>query len=1054
MGIVSIPGRSIGRVKSSSREITPTESDIGTAASSQARQAQEKKVINVVQEEQEEEREAQVQQVVSKGIGLTQQELETLIWYPWGDKFASLPKDVQIKIERMHQDAIGGARERASAKVSQSDILKAVYAAQSGEFGDVKKISLGGGQSESAVQDVETSKVHPAELISKGTYDTSTGTYTDSQGNKMSMSMSNALKQGVVFINPANRMSQADMVSLETNRYVQQGYSPTDAAVLAEVSARQGGVSFTPREAEKVLNQNRAYSSNGKSNVLPLLSAGMANRPSDSNVSGDINYSEVKEAYKSKEAYKRKKQATIEAYKGSGLEKPKYSISQTIQLILGNIKEAWKKRGTGMVTAQEILEPIEYTGELKSEQEVFLTNTGEIIEKISNRENIEKYEEMGFGEVITKKEAADIYAQKYNVTEYKEMTPEAAYFKLSEDIQNKLMPEYQAKLSAGELTEEEANRQYQEAVSKEYILKSSDVRAYFIEREKLGIGERTGKDIAEAIPSTLEVAGLVALTATGAGGATLAAGYIAGMGEKDIITALTNKNLSDTQRIMLGASGSAKALLGAVGVGGTLNAIEREAQNQIIMNKLNKLNQQDIKFIGLNIQGEKGSIGVLRGYQQAGSLKTEYELAGIIKKVGSRAYFMPYGQGTATTTGTVLSTYEKEVNILLASGSQLGSKGINIPLNEKLSKVFSKDVVEDILSTGALFEKGSLGFENRIVFPTGDIITKSNKATKKLIKDLSKNARLGNEININFEETNIMRINKDWFYSETADKSVKGITKVITPEDFMQGYKFFAKPSDNIARAAMEQIQQKELETNLVNQLNKMKNYQSASIEKIINKAGAKTNKLTQVSDISAEQINIPTKSVSIEKLNVKSIEQSSDILSMGIKSKTSQRTKARSRTKQEIALMQQARNMTKEMGVQKENYQQLQKPMIKTKAVQQQMEQQPQKVNMRLKSPKPVNINDLFEPKITPKMFKMPEKREKETFINKIMKRKQKKIKQEGYTPTIEAAILQGKPLQISKKDYKKLRKKIFSGFETRPVIEIVESNRKPLDVDIDFTI
>lgn len=65
-----------------------------------------------------------------------------------------------------------------------------------------------------------------------------------------------------------------------------------------------------------------------------------------------------------------------------------------------------------------------------------------------------------------------------------------------------------------------------------------------------------------------------------------------------------------------------------------------------------------------------------------------------------------------------------------------------------------------------------------------------------------------------------------------------------------------------------------------------------------------------------------------------------------------------------------------------------------------------------------------------------------KQKTTNKKLKTKIKK--DEAYAASLIAAAVQAKPFKVTKKQYEKLKKNIYSGFETRPVLEIEEPKKK----------
>lgn len=920
--------------------------------------------------------------------------------------------------------------------------------------------------------------------IPQGTYNPSTKIYTSPSGVKQSMATApegsiitnvQQQKQSISNLSTSEAKTQLqnqinqNIIKSEYQRYNSLGYGQVNSMLLAEESARRGGVSFTPEAAEKIIRQRTLDKSNGKSDVLSRLRSRVSVGMETGDFSSDSDVNDFNKGFKKTEAGQReiRNEAYISATEGV-VKKTRLSISDAIKAVLGNVKDAWKNRGIRTVSAEEILKPIEYTGKASEEKLVVLTDKGEIRKKGAfESEEFLRASTKDIGKVLTREEAAKELAKIYGTTEYENLATEAAYYKISEYIQKKLTPKYQAKLDSGELTQEQANELFKQEVKKEYDKKIKSVEKYFIEREKLELGERTGKKVAEITPEVIEAAGLIALSTTPAGAAAAGA-YIAGKGTKEVTEAALNKKLTVKERIVKATSGAVGIITGAVGVNAASKIAEKEIQNAAMVNRLNKLNEQEIKFVGLNIQGEKGSsIAVLKATQKIPGLKTEYEVAGFIKRSGNNAYFVPYGKGTATTTGLIYQTPEKELGILAQSRSRFISRGVSKPINEQVSKVLSQDISVDLINTGAVYEKGTLKVGRSINFPTGSIEKEPNKATEKFIQDLLSNTKIGNKIDVNvLEETNILRINEDVFnqlppkaknilgkenanrlyFSQSQDKKVKGIIKAIDSKNAYTVSEYTVTPSDNIYQEALDQFKRQELEKDFVNQLNSINRQHTESFQNIIKKSESRTKEIVETSAVAAEKIKPGVEQVKVMQPNVKNIQRSEGLFDMKqeqdfmqlqkINQKQVAKTNQQQRYKQILKTQSAARQL--QQPTQEQNSKQMQN----LKSIQRQTQKQTEKqINDILRSPrnKPPQKNIFETPKIKPGFFKLPERKDKDkSMIKKMLTRKPKKLKTKGYTATIENAIFQGRPVKISEQDYEELIKTTFSGLESRPVIEI----------------
>jgi hypothetical protein len=193
---------------------------ISSQVQAQARKIAQQTSIQLEQARQSQEaRGEQAQQISQQVPKISKEEIEMLIWYPWGEKFASLPKETQRQLEQAHQNAIGGVVQRGTEKLSQSDILKNLYAAQTGEITGIQ----------------ETTKVVP-------TTPTQQTQETDVFGRNVSRITSTSINIGA-----------------ETARYKQLGYSEKDASKLAKASASAGGMSFSPEKAKEIIKSKTPY---------------------------------------------------------------------------------------------------------------------------------------------------------------------------------------------------------------------------------------------------------------------------------------------------------------------------------------------------------------------------------------------------------------------------------------------------------------------------------------------------------------------------------------------------------------------------------------------------------------------------------------------------------------------------------------------------------------------------------------------------------------------------------------------------------------------------
>jgi hypothetical protein len=81
-------------------------------------------------------RQVQVTPQVSQNKQLSKEKIEQFTMYPWGDEFASLPKELQNKFQTAHQDYIAGAERRKNYIPTASEKLTYEYDALRGNLGE------------------------------------------------------------------------------------------------------------------------------------------------------------------------------------------------------------------------------------------------------------------------------------------------------------------------------------------------------------------------------------------------------------------------------------------------------------------------------------------------------------------------------------------------------------------------------------------------------------------------------------------------------------------------------------------------------------------------------------------------------------------------------------------------------------------------------------------------------------------------------------------------------------------------------------------------------
>lgn len=887
----------------------------------------------------------------------------------------------------------------------------------------------------------------------------------------------------------------------ESKRYQDYGYSKKDSKILAEESLKRGGKVLSEQEAESVLNPQKVTTEkeNGKYNVSSgsnsSLPVGVEDRNSRSDfVSGFSDYRPKAEEQKQ------------EIYEQAILTLPeKYN---PIRFETGDALKSVGKRFINAITSKEIftgetkisdiVDPLKYTGELKEDKIIF-------------------YEEQ-FGttdEAFVGKTPNDILTEKIienpDLLNYQNLNEEAAQYKLVEKVQQPIIEKYQTRIDTGELTLEEAKNQaeleYQQKISsKEFQEQSNNISNYFETQRKLGIGERTGADVAKAIPGILETGGLIALSLTGPAGATAVSAIITTEGSKKITEASLNKNLDVKERLLLGGAGVAEVALGVIGGGGVIKQTQRATEKALIQEELNALKRQPISFNSIQIQGEEGSLAILKAEQRLNNLKTEYDITARIVKEGDKRYLIPEGIAEGKTSGTFSSVdlygKGKGTNIIAISEGKLGAKGINVENFDDVKIIFGnnqaieseevfknialKEVYEPQINSVVFFEKGTLEINRAIKFPSGKIIEKQSPQVEKFIKDFAGNIESGGKPKINLlrqnynlrlQEEQRTLFNADYF-SVTPDKKISGFTKVVEGDDFIKAieqrniYDIAKGNIDDLNKLALKRanIQNQKFTPDLINALDDVSKQQG----NVLNKASeveVKTNNVLEL-NIAAQTQDEIIQNVNVQAnpqsdLKITELKREPQIQNVDVKIQEGfadlQDIKIDTRVKKEISIRELQKISERDVGIKKlldiQQDAQIQDLALKLNQKQIQKNQSKQRQNQ----PQLITPEEIFGPNLNlrtaiktdiPNIPNIPINRQKLPKIKKKQKKSKKTIP--GYTASLEAALFQGAPIEITEEEYKKLVAGTYSGFEVRPVVAIKrrKDKRKKKEDKINFNI
>ncbi|MCK4649066.1 hypothetical protein KAT51_06050, partial [bacterium] len=223
-----------------------------------------------------------------------------------------------------------------------------------------------------------------------------------------------------------------------------------------------------------------------------------------------------------------------------------------------------------------IFEPFKHTGKLKGEEviEVKSPAFGTVYtDPVTGKE--QPYEKYYKG---TKFEYAKLQKEEAGKqAKYIGLPPAAASLKLSEDISSKIRPKYQSKIDTGQLTLEQAEKQFIEEHKKKYSKEVIGLKTAYAKQPK-GLYERTGTRITKAAPIITETGLLIGGAFTPAGSAIVST-YIIGRGFGQTVEAETTLG----KGIGIGTMG-----LGFTGVGVTMSALRASLTRGKIMEAVGK----------------------------------------------------------------------------------------------------------------------------------------------------------------------------------------------------------------------------------------------------------------------------------------------------------------------------------------------------------------------------------------------------------------------------------------------------------------------------------
>ena len=500
----------------------------------------------------------------------------------------------------------------------------------------------------------------------KGTYDPKTQTYTSPEGYKQSMALSEALKSGAVIqIQP--KISSV-VLKQETQRYKDYGYTDTQAKVLAKESLKQGGMSFSPEYANKLLSQKGI--SEGKTYKLPYEKASIKSGGTYGTISTistdryipkietretkrripiisdiveskriiDIKAKKFKELTSnlnklSQEEFEKR----IKELKNLGVEVTSKIEGENIvysfyepTIEVGAFKYTKKKVPISELSSQGL---VRYSGEL------FTSEIGSMFKVIAKDIGIK-------GSVKTYPEYTATQNIWYGTGEYNPLTREAKPFTREVTIPSK--------------TE------------------------YFGTPEQIGKGVKTFGQVVTFVPTYFGGLGEAIIFGSKYGGQK---------GVKEYVFAYPLETIAITTG-------------GAISIGGKVIS---KAEATKVSQQLLRLSEKPVKYFEY-IDKPKGEV-LLKGFQESEKLRREILIKGKWGKTELGYEFVPEAKGYATTTGEVRGYLGRKRKLFMLNVFEAGAKGGSIPYKTfgdiEWYKTFGISTHIPRGSTYALYKKGT-----------------------------------------------------------------------------------------------------------------------------------------------------------------------------------------------------------------------------------------------------------------------------------------------------------------------------------------------------------
>lgn len=294
---------------------------------------------------------------------------------------------------------------------------------------------------------------------------------------------------------------------------------------------------------------------------------------------------------------------------------------------------------------------------------------------------------------------------------------EQQQYNLAADISKGLQTKYQAAVDVGTYqisdTGEllgEGKALYEKEFTEMYSAKIEP--AFKIEQKFGGLSEGYGfgADIKNALPTIGFIAASVVAP-------ELAAGFIAGMGIRDVSKSMLSETMTVPERLTTGAIGVGEIGLGLTGFNQVVKAAEKSILSAELERHYADLSAQPFKFKELRI-GEGTQLSFLKGERAAGNFMQELNIRGKIIPTGENQFIIPGARANILTKGAFdWNVYPAEsigTKIFAVQNLDVGSKGIALSLEKYgygKASLSIANVKSFPVSEGSLIYKGSLGSE-------------------------------------------------------------------------------------------------------------------------------------------------------------------------------------------------------------------------------------------------------------------------------------------------------------------------------------------------------